>query len=327
MTTRFLICCLAYLCLSCNLYSQRADKYWTLNLSSGYDFRSFGVPPHPRDRLSDRWKTQQGLVFVSDNILAVYQVVENVNAQTKLSTRDISGGGGRYSLKIIFFLVNQNGKKLRDITLVTDGGSFSDVFSNGDGTFVTRTGNLLRLFSGNFEELKSFLLPNTHETIHEGWLLVSDPSNGFLMAKHEQDSGFGGMYKFDLFKIDLETLRLDTLDSGDLAVDRFVEHPSELWIHQLPSSLLGKGEGFFSAVGNRNYIAGEVRRFRYGPLGTGFEGKPRRIVIYDPVQMAQTRAERLTEMVSFWPQTRLYAVSPQGALALIQNNQLSVWIQ
>jgi hypothetical protein len=316
-----------YSWLSYNLYSQGTNRYWTVNLSSEYDVRSFGVPPHPSDRLSDRWKTQQGLVFVSNNILAVYQVVENVDAQTKLSPRDMSGGGGRYSLKIIFFLVDQNGKRLRDITLVTEGDSFSEVFSSGDGTFVTRTGNLLRLFSDNFEELKSFLLPNTHQTMHEGWLLASNPSNGFLVAKHEQDSGFGGMYKYDLFKIDLETLRLDTLDGGDLSVDRFVEHPSELWIHQLPSSLLGKGEGFFSAVGNQNYIAGEVRRFRYGPFGTGFEGKPARIVIYDLVKMAQTRAERLTEMVSFWPRTRLYAVSPQGALALIQKNQLSVWSQ
>jgi hypothetical protein len=64
----------------------------------------------------------------------VYQVVENLDAKGQLSPTDVSGGGGRYLLKIVFLVVDQNGKTLRDMTLVTDGSSFSDVFSSGSGS-------------------------------------------------------------------------------------------------------------------------------------------------------------------------------------------------
>jgi hypothetical protein len=318
MTTRLLGFCVMFLFVSQSSYPQCSNKSWTVNLSSGYDFHPFGSPASPRDRLPDRWRTQQGLVFLSSKILAVYQVLNEPNIQPVLP-RDASGGGGRYKLMIVFLLVGENGRKLRELKLVTDASSFSEIFSVQGGGFVIRTGNLLNLFSSNFEELKSTVLSIDHNSRNDTWLLASDPSNGVLIAKHEQDFGKEKTYNSVLYRVNLETMGLEKYD--DLQAEQIAVRPSSVWTQRLPPSSLKKGEGAVSAILNGRYLAAEVRRGKHG------EGKPERIVRYDLAHHEPVCAAPLTEFASFWPAIRLYAISSEGDLALIQSNRLTVWIR
>jgi hypothetical protein len=314
---RFLLACMMSWILSASSHAQCCSDPWTVNFSRTYRFRPFGVPPSGRRELYDRWRAEQGLVFISPDILAVYQVLEEPNPQPVMP-RDLSGGGGRYRLKIVFLSIAENGKKLRDLELVTVASTFSQVFAAQPGSFVVRTGNLLRLFSSSFEELRSTLLPVDHNSWFEAWEVASDPSNRFLIALHEKAFVKDGAYESTLYKLDFDTMHLELY--SDLMAEQMALHPDSAFAQRLPRSVLKTNEFAFTAAVGGGYIAAEIRK------GTRGEGKPDRVILYNQDRHETLCSIPLTDLASFWPYVRLYAVSPEGTLALIRKDQLTVWV-
>jgi hypothetical protein len=309
-----LFCLIVFFCYHKPTYAQCSQSSWTVDLASGYGFHQFGPPTLNRHQRPDRWKTQQGLVSLSPDILAVYQVIETAQLQAA-QPRDASGGGGRYTLKIVFLSVSQNGKELRTLSLITDGNTSSELFSTGDGDLIVQTGKLLRQFSDSLTQDGSLALPVTGETINEQWILARAESDGTILARHDQDTGWHGKYSYELFEIDTRNLGLRKYEGLPDEANDTVNFPSSVWKKQLPRSLLKRNEFFYSATRSSHYIAAEVRR-DHGE-------KPGDIIVYDVTRAIAVCSVRSAQMA--YPRMMLYAVSSDGALATIQNNKLSVW--
>ncbi|MFY9732480.1 MAG: hypothetical protein WAK24_17855, partial [Candidatus Acidiferrales bacterium] len=68
-----------------------SQPLWEVDLASTYQFRDFGLIKHPRNHLPPVWTNQQGIEFVSPDVLAVYQISE-VNNLESLKQKEDSGG-------------------------------------------------------------------------------------------------------------------------------------------------------------------------------------------------------------------------------------------
>jgi hypothetical protein len=68
---------------------------WVVDLTSMYQFGDFCLMKHRRNQLAHMWTNQQGIEFISPQILAVYQVSEAQNPEA-VSRKDESGGSGRH---------------------------------------------------------------------------------------------------------------------------------------------------------------------------------------------------------------------------------------
>jgi hypothetical protein len=133
------------------------------------------------------WKRQEGLVFLSPEVLAVYQVIERAEP-IPLARRDSSGGVGKYHLQISF-LQASDGKLLKQIRLVTSE-EVSQVLPTREGRFIVRTGQTLHLFSATLEEISALQLPLDGPAKHEWWDTDVSPSGAELWLAHHEDFGF-----------------------------------------------------------------------------------------------------------------------------------------
>jgi hypothetical protein len=155
-----------------------SQPVWQINLASTYQFRDFGLMKRPRNQLPPIWTYQQGIEFVSPDVLAVYQVSE-VNSLEPPKEKEDSGGSGRYVLQVSFLDVT-NGNELRTIRLVTEGSGPSRVFPTHDGRYLIRTGETIRSFSAAFDESAIARLPNS-KTAKNQWSDVSVSTLGRLI--------------------------------------------------------------------------------------------------------------------------------------------------
>src|SRR5438105_281619 len=123
---------------------------WHINLREKYGFESF-------DRtFISIWSRQQDVIFISPERVAVYQVSRS-RATAKLATRDASGGGGNYVLAVSV-LDAHDGREIKQLRFPTNP-EYSKVMATHDGKFIVRTGDVLYLYSADFERLASKNLP------------------------------------------------------------------------------------------------------------------------------------------------------------------------
>ena len=325
---------------------------WTEELTSMYQFKDFGLAKHPRNRLAPNWMDQQGVEFISPQVLVVYQVSEADNPQP-MSRKDESGGSGRYLLHVSFLDVT-HGNELKALRLVTDGSRPSRVFPTHDGRSLIRTGETIRSLSATFDETAIAQLPHSKTATNQGSeVSISlsgrvvhiryrafydsqtaggtaeldadslDPVEGVLQAdvvSDENRPGFTFVPKVSSCYSGLARITSDVfVGYGCKELKLFSRDGQLLWdipMHDEVVSIRGVGK----------LLAASIQRYRMDPLDIGFGPEPLRVDLYD----VATRSEkcsipsRIKSLSQRWP-TILYALSSSGVVAVIQGNTLSVY--
>jgi hypothetical protein len=170
---------LVVLCLWCPArgIAENAEPKWKVNLRERYEFQAF-------DRtINFRWTLHQDVLFLSPERILVYQVNRS-RGPAKLAARDASGGSGNFVLEIRV-LNAQDGADIKSLQLPTNA-EFSKVIATRDGKFIVRTGDILYLYSADFEVLASRPLPLKRQVQEEGWQVGVSPSGDEVVLVHQQ---------------------------------------------------------------------------------------------------------------------------------------------
>jgi len=180
---------------------------WQINLKEKYGFESFDRP------LVSTWTRQQDVVFLSPERVAVYQV-SRARATAKLATRDASGGGGNYVLAVSI-LDARDGREIKQLRFPTNP-EYSKIMATHDGKFIVRTGDVLYLYSADFERLASKNLPMKRKVIEEVWQIGVSPSGEEIALVHQQvfhRNQLTAESVVDSADADVEILNADTLQT------------------------------------------------------------------------------------------------------------------
>jgi hypothetical protein len=150
---------------------------WKISLD-----QSQGLERFDRD-IDSLWMNQQGVLFLTPDKVLAYQVNRGRD-QARLAPRDSSGGAGNFVLNIKVVSV-QDGHLIKSLDLPTNG-AFSSVIATRNGAFLARTGNVLYLYSANFEPLASRQLPLDQTGPLESWQAKVSPSGEEVVLVHEK---------------------------------------------------------------------------------------------------------------------------------------------
>lgn len=296
-----------------------APPLWTVDLAAKYHFTDFGLPKHARNRPVEGWKTHQGVVFTGPEMLAIFRVEES-DQLPPLAPRDASGGSGRFILHVEF-LDSRQGNEVRSFRLITSSSDYSDIYPTHDGRFLLLTGQVMRLYSSTFEELASRPLSLSHVALNEWWMVAVGASGRRIYAEHYEYFGRDKPSRSERLLLDADTLQaIATVDPDDASWPGVV-NLSHVWWKQFPRALVAKHEEVSSVQGNGSLLAAQTRRTRWNPLDLDLAPIPLRIVIYDLATKSERCSIPIGKAVSGWA---LYAVSPTGAVAVIQGNILSL---
>jgi hypothetical protein len=123
------------------------------------------------------------VIFISPERVLVYQVNRSRGA-TRLASRDASGGSGNFILQIKV-LDAKDGSEVKSFDLPTNA-DFSKVMPTHDGKFIVRTGDILYLYSANFERLAERSLPLERQVQEEAWQIGVSPSGRKVALVHQQ---------------------------------------------------------------------------------------------------------------------------------------------
>ena len=199
---------------------------WKVELAKEHGFRAFGSAERARQP-PEMWKFQEGVVFLSPELLAVYQV--HSESDNVLAPRDQSGGAGRFFLQVEI-LDTGHGKPVKSVHLQTSS-RWSAVLPTHDGRYLLRTGDVVRLYSATFEELASKSLPLSPPSRNEGWYILVSPQGRRIYLQHNEMPPSRSEPAGSL--LDADTLQtLATLDPGNVGVVSVDEN----------SQLLGAGD-------------------------------------------------------------------------------------
>ena len=175
---------------------------WTADLAGRYGFRTFGKAGYAR-RAPALWERQQGIVFISSSIVAVYQVIADPHHD--VTQRDQSGGAGEFVLQVEFLDVGM-GDHLGSLRVQTNSDQ-SGVFATHDGKFLVRAGNSIVLYSASFKQIASKILPLIRSgTADEYWRVGVTASGNRVYLEHNQSFGLKG-YVSEAAILDADTLQ------------------------------------------------------------------------------------------------------------------------
>lgn len=187
--------------------AQGAEPKWRVDLRERYEFQAF-------DRtINFRWTLHQDVLFISPDRVLVYQV-NRTRGPARLAPRDASGGAGNFTLEIRV-LNAQDGKEIKSLDLPTSA-EFSKVIATRDGKFIVRTGDILYLYSANFERLASKPLPLKREVQEEGWQIGVSPSGDEVALVHQQifkRNALSATSRIEKAQADVEVLSADNLET------------------------------------------------------------------------------------------------------------------
>jgi hypothetical protein len=165
------------LCSPVCFAAQTPVPAWKINITEKYGLQAF-------DRtINFRWTLHQGVIFISPERVLVYQV-NRFRSPARLSRRDASGGSGNFILQVKV-LDAKEGSEIRSFDLPTNA-DFSKIMPTHDGKFIVRTGDILYLYSANFERLGSRSLPLNGQSQEEAWQIGVSPSGRKLALVHQQ---------------------------------------------------------------------------------------------------------------------------------------------
>lgn len=199
----------ALLCLCWPGYgeAQSAEPKWRVDLRERYEFQAF-------DRtINFRWTLHQDVLFISPDRVLVYQV-NRTRGPARLGPRDASGGSGNFTLAIRV-LNAQDGKEIKSMDLPTSA-EFSKVMATRDGKFIVRTGDILYLYSADFEKLASKPLPLKRQVQEEGWQIGVSPSGDEVALVHQQifkRNALSANSRIEKAEADIEVLSADNLET------------------------------------------------------------------------------------------------------------------
>jgi len=129
------------------------------------------------------WMQEQGVVFLSPTRLAIYQVNRKL-AVAPLSRRKASGGGGNFFL-LARVLDAATGHEIKHLEFVTTA-DFSSILPTHDGKFIVRAGDIMELFSADFEPLLPWSLPPEKHAQLDYWQVDVTPSGQEVALVHQQ---------------------------------------------------------------------------------------------------------------------------------------------
>ena len=330
-----------------------SQPLWEVDLASTYQFRDFGPKKHPRNQLPPMWTNQQGIEFISPDVLAVYQVSE-VNSLEPPKQKEDSGGSGRYVLHVSFLDVTK-GHELKTVRLVTEGSGPSRVFPTHDGRYLIRTGETIRSFSAAFEESAAARLPNS-KTAGNQWSDVSVSSSGRLIyIKYNASYSSSSQSVRGTAVLDADSLDpkedLGSADGGRenqrsfafvakdsscrSALVRITAEVSvgygckDLRVFSNDGLLLWDipmHEQVISVRGSGALLVASLKHYRANPLDLDFGPEPLRLKIYDIATKSEKCAipARIKPAPGLWP-SMPYALSTSGEVALIQGSTLALY--
>jgi len=226
ITAAALLC----LCWPTHGGAESAEPKWRVDLRERYEFQAF-------DRtINFRWTLHQDVLFISPDRVLVYQV-NRTRRPARLAPRDASGGSGNFTLEIRV-LNAQDGKEIKALDLPTSA-EFSKVIATRYGNFIVRTGDILYLYSANFEKLASRPLPLKRQVQEEGWQIGVSPSGDEVQLVHQQifkRNALSATSRIEKAEADVEVLsadNLETIKSFSMPVFLAAWHPAD---HSLLSS-------------------------------------------------------------------------------------------
>ena len=195
------------LCWPTHGVAENAEPKWRVNLRERYEFQAF-------DRtINFRWTLHQDVLFISPDRVLVYQV-NRTRGPAHLGPRDASGGTGNFTLAIRV-LNAHDGKEIKTLDLPTSA-EFSKVIATRDGKFIVRTGDILYLYSANFEKLASKPLPLKRAVQEEGWQIGVSPSGDEVALVHQQifkRNALSATSRIEKAEADVEVLSADNLET------------------------------------------------------------------------------------------------------------------
>lgn len=198
---------LTLLLLGSAVLSSAASPRWRVEVES------LGMQRFDRDPAA-LWMKQQGVVFLSDDRLLIYQVGRTAE-QAKLAPRGSTGGSGNFLLNIKILDV-QTGRVVKALELVTNAG-ISDVLATRRGGFLVRAGNSLTLYSSTFEQVASREINIEKKAPVEGWQVRVSPSGARVVLMHEQvDSNAEVLADGSILHDGQAKVDVEVLDSGTL---------------------------------------------------------------------------------------------------------------
>jgi hypothetical protein len=153
------------------------QELWEIHLADESDIQGF---ERPQNRT---WLQQQGVVFFSPARLAIYQVNRR-RKPAPLSRRSASGGSGNFVL-LARILEANTGREIKRLQFVTTA-DFSNMLPTHDGKFIVRAGNIVGLFSADFDLLLSRELPVEKHAQMDYWQVGVTPSGRELALVHQQ---------------------------------------------------------------------------------------------------------------------------------------------
>jgi len=150
---------------------------WKVDLLQRYEFQAF-------DRtISYRWALYQDVLFLSPDRIIVYQVNRS-RAPVRLAGRDATGGAGNFVLDVRV-LDATTGRDIKSLQLPTNAES-SSVLATREGRFIVRTGEVLYLYSADFERIASRPLPLKRQVQEEAWQVDVSPAGEEVILLHQQ---------------------------------------------------------------------------------------------------------------------------------------------
>ena len=163
-----------------DLQAQNPQRAWSVELVDQYSYEGFD-----RDN-ANIWSRQQDVRFITPDEIAVYQAIKN-DESTPLVEIDPSGGQGLFHLQLEIFSA-RDGHEIKAIHLPTNS-QFTRVNATHDGKFIVRTGDILYLYSADFQQLASRELPLNKIGGTEGWQVDVPASGSWIVLAHQQRFG------------------------------------------------------------------------------------------------------------------------------------------
>lgn len=186
------------------------QQRWSVELTEKYNYDNFDRDSSPL------WMRQQDVRFITPDEIAVYQV-QHEEQKTPLVERDSSGGAKNFFLQMEI-LSASDGHEIKALRLPTNA-QFSKVIPTHDGKFVARTGDVMNLYSADFQPTSSRPLPLEKIEGSEGWQIDVSPSGTTMFLAHQYRYAAKSVLVGDKAPTakdhaDVEVLNADTLQTG-----------------------------------------------------------------------------------------------------------------
>src|SRR5215469_7790285 len=143
---------------------------WIVDVSKKLGYENFD------GRVSDNssWKSQQGIVFLTPDEIAIYQVKQGPPV-----------AGGASLLLHASILDARDGHEIKSLDIPAKRYSAKISPTHGGG-FLVDAGDAIYLYSAQFQQVAARNLPASKETLSEEWQVDVGPSGAQVILVHQQ---------------------------------------------------------------------------------------------------------------------------------------------